>query len=175
MGKKFIFKILTAGEGGVGKTTMLYRYLEGHFSSETKLTVGVEFFVKEIEIDEIECALQLWDFGGQDRFRFLLESYTLGAQGAFLMFDLTRFFTTKTLAEWIKILRTHNPDLPVLLVGTKNDLKDKISVDDDYCLKLKEELNCFDFIKISSKTGENVNELFEILVRKILSTKMVLI
>ena len=80
MTKKFILKILTAGEGGVGKTTLLQRYVEGKFSEETKMTIGVEFFLKEMEIDEKHCTLQLWDFGGQERFRFLLESYVLDGE-----------------------------------------------------------------------------------------------
>ena len=87
MPKKFIMKILTAGEGGVGKTKLLHRYVEGKFSGETKMTIGVEFFLKEVMIDGQQCALQLWDFGGQERFRFLLENYVLGAKGALLLFD----------------------------------------------------------------------------------------
>ena len=71
--KKYILKILLAGEGGVGKTTLLHRYVEGKFSAETRMTIGVEFFLKEVEIDSHYCTLQLWDFGGQERFRFLLE------------------------------------------------------------------------------------------------------
>ncbi len=68
MTKKFILKILTAGEGGVGKTTLLHRYVEGKFSADTKMTIGVEFFLKEVVIDGKQCTLQLWDFGGQERF-----------------------------------------------------------------------------------------------------------
>ncbi|MHA2474338.1 MAG: ADP-ribosylation factor-like protein [Promethearchaeota archaeon] len=64
MPKKFILKILTAGDGGVGKTTLLHRYVEGRFSADTKMTIGVEFFLKETEIDSKQCTLQLWDFGG---------------------------------------------------------------------------------------------------------------
>ncbi len=93
MPKKYILKILTAGEGGVGKTTLLHRYVEGKFSGDTKMTIGVEFFLKEMELDGNQCTLQLWDFGGQERFRFLLDSYVMGAKGALLMFDLTRPMT----------------------------------------------------------------------------------
>ncbi len=168
MVKKFILKILTAGEGGVGKTTLLHRFVEGKFSAETKMTIGVEFFLKETVIDEQQCTLQLWDFGGQERFRFLLESYVLGAKGALLMFDLTRPITLDNLEQWINIVRKGDPDLPVLFVGTKTDLVDEIMVDDDYALSFKEAFNLFDFIKISSKSGDNVQIAFEKLTRKIL-------
>lgn len=168
MPKKFILKILTAGEGGVGKTTLLHRYVEGKFSAETKMTIGVEFFLKEVEIDQKQCTLQLWDFGGQERFRFLLESYVLGAKGALLMFDLTRMMTLDSLDQWIKIVRKGDPDLPVLFLGTKLDLEDDVQVDDDYAKTFLNEFNLINYLKISSKTGENVSNAFDILTRKIL-------
>ncbi|TFG25741.1 MAG: GTP-binding protein [Promethearchaeota archaeon] len=168
MTKKFILKILTAGEGGVGKTTLLHRYVEGKFSADTKMTIGVEFFLKEVEIDGKQCTLQLWDFGGQERFRFLLESYVLGAKGALLMFDLTRPMTLENLQQWVTICRKGDPNLPILFVGTKLDLVNDIMVDDEYALSFKDQFDLFDFLKISSKSGENVSEAFGILTRKIL-------
>lgn len=168
MPQKFILKILTAGEGGVGKTTLLHRYVEGKFSAETKMTIGVEFFLKETEIDSNHCTLQLWDFGGQERFRFLLESYVLGAKGALLMFDLTRLMSLENLQQWITIVRKGDPNLPVLFVGTKLDLTDEIQIDDDYAMSFLNEFNLIDYIKISSKTGENVGTVFEMLTRYIL-------
>lgn len=173
MGKKFILKLLTAGEGGVGKTTLLHRYVEGKFSQSTKMTIGVEFFLKEVEIDSQQCTLQLWDFGGQERFRFLLESYVLGAKGALLMFDLTRIQTLENLEQWVKIVRKGDPNLPILFVGTKLDLKEDIMVDDDYALSFLEELNLFDYIKISSKTGHNVQAAFKLLTRRILERQQI--
>ncbi|TKJ22327.1 MAG: hypothetical protein CEE43_07185 [Promethearchaeota archaeon Loki_b32] len=168
MPQKFILKILTAGEGGVGKTTLLHRYVEGKFSAETKMTIGVEFFLKETQIDSNHCTLQLWDFGGQERFRFLLESYVLGAKGALLMFDLTRLMSLENLQQWINIVRKGDPNLPVLFVGTKLDLTDEIQIDDDYAMSFLNEFNLIDYIKISSKTGENVGTVFEMLTRNIL-------
>ena len=168
MPSKYILKILTAGEGGVGKTTLLHRYVEGKFSAETKMTIGVEFFLKETEIDSKHCTLQLWDFGGQERFRFLLESYVLGAKGALLMFDLTRITTLENLQQWLNIVRKGAPDLPVLFLGTKLDLDDEIMVEDDYAKSFLSEFNLIDYLKISSKTGENVQKAFDVLTRKIL-------
>jgi small GTP-binding protein len=166
--KKFILKILTAGEGGVGKTTLLRRYVEGKFSAETKMTIGVEFFLKEVEVDGKQCTLQLWDFGGQERFRFLLESYVLGAKGAILMFDLTRPMTLENLEEWVNLVRRSDNTIPVLFLGTKLDLESDIMVEDNYALQFKDNYKLFDFLKISSKTGQNVQESFELLTRKIL-------
>ncbi|MBY8988533.1 MAG: GTP-binding protein [Candidatus Lokiarchaeota archaeon] len=166
--KKFILKILLAGEGGVGKTTLLHRYVEGRFSAETRMTIGVEFFLKEVEIDSKYCTLQLWDFGGQERFRFLLESYVLGAKGALLLFDLTRPITLEKLENWVNICRRGDPNLPILFLGTKHDLDNDIMVTDDYALEFKEAFNLFDYLKVSSKSGENVQNAFTLLTTKIL-------
>ena len=168
MPQKFILKILTAGEGGVGKTTLLHRYVEGKFSADTRMTIGVEFFLKETVVDEKQCTLQLWDFGGQERFRFLLESYVLGAKGAMLMFDLTRISSLDNLEQWLNIVRKGDPNLPVLFLGTKLDLAEEIQVDDDYAETFLNEYNLIDFLKISSKTGENVSQAFNMLTNKIL-------
>ena len=168
MPAKYILKILTAGEGGVGKTTLLHRYVEGKFSADTRMTIGVEFFLKETEIDGNQCTLQLWDFGGQERFRFLLESYVLGAKGAMLMFDLTRMSSLGNLEQWLNIVRKGDPNLPILFLGTKLDLEDEIQVDDDYAQSFLNEYNLIDFLKISSKTGENVSQAFDKLTNKIL-------
>ena len=71
----FTFKVILAGDGGVGKTTLVNRYIEDKFELDTKMTVGVNILNKNVVIgDEINCALQIWDFGGQERFRFFLDS-----------------------------------------------------------------------------------------------------
>jgi len=168
--KPIVLKVLTAGEGGVGKTTLLHRYVEGKFEANTKMTIGVEFFLKELRINNRNIMLQLWDFGGQERFRFLLQSYTSGAKGALLMFDLTRPLTLDRIGQWIDICRTDNPNLPILFLGTKNDLKSEISVTDDYAMEYLEKYELIDYLKISSKTGENVQKSFEILTINILNS-----
>ncbi|MHA1758100.1 MAG: Rab family GTPase, partial [Promethearchaeota archaeon] len=94
--KNIMYKVITAGEGGVGKTTLLHKFVEGKFKIDTKMTIGVGFFLKDITLENGKTySLQLWDFGGQELFRPFLDSYALGANGAILMFDLTRMDTLK--------------------------------------------------------------------------------
>ncbi len=92
----------------------------------------------------------------------------LGAKGALLMFDLTRPMTLENLHQWVELCRKGDSNLPILFVGTKIDLVNDIMVNDDYALSFKEQFALFDFLKISSKSGENVLEAFEILTRKVL-------
>jgi small GTP-binding protein len=163
-----VLKVIISGDGGVGKTTMLHRYIKGKFIDGLHMTIGVEFFLKELEIEGEKVMLQIWDFGGQERFRFLLKNYARGAKGALLMFDLTRPVTLENLDQWVEICRDENPELPIIFLGTKLDLLNFITVEDEFALTYKEKFNLFDFLKISSKTGQNVELAFELLAKEIM-------
>lgn len=167
MPKSILLKVITAGEGGVGKTTLLYRYIEGRFLADTRMTIGVEFFLKELNIDGKKILLQVWDFGGQEHFRPLLKNYAKGARGALLLFDLTRPSSLERIDQWVNICRQENPGIPIIFLGTKLDLEDQITVDESFVLNFKEEYGFFEFLKISSKTGENVNLAFELIAKEL--------
>ena len=165
--RNFIFKILVAGEGGAGKTSLLRRYVDGMFDESNVMTVGVDFFTKDVLFDNVHCSLQLWDLGGQKRFRYLLDNYVMGARGALLLFDLTMMPKIGDILEWVNITRLHDINLPIILVGTKNDLEDFIAVDDESAHHIKNAFNMIDYIKTSSKTGYNVDKLFDLLAKKL--------
>lgn len=170
MNRKALFKIIVAGDGGVGKTTLLKRYIDNTFDLHTKMSIGVELHQKIVNIDDIiKCELILWDLGGQDHFRFLLDRFVDGASGALLMFDLTRLSTLYNLVEWNSIVRKHDKMLPCLLLGAKLDLIENSDYNDEKSIEMQKDLNCSHFLKVSSKTGERVNEVFELLVREILN------
>src|SRR5271157_1218363 len=78
----YTFKILMMGAGSVGKTALCEKYVTGLWNPLTQLTIGVDFHIKTMKIDDKTVKLQIWDMGGEDRFRFLLSTYCLGAQGA---------------------------------------------------------------------------------------------
>ena len=172
MTKKYVYKILVAGQGGVGKTTLLTRIVTGKFVQNTAMTIGVEFHLLNLtlgnEDEKVSTVIQLWDFGGQERFRFMLDSYVAGARGALLLYDMTRLRTLDGLDEWVKIVRTHDPDLPILFVGTKLDRVEDITVSDDYAKEFLDPLNMFDHMKISSKDGTGVEQAFKKITRKVL-------
>ena len=167
MPKPILLKCITAGDGGVGKTTLLYRYVEGRFLADTRMTLGVEFFLKIVNIERKKINLQLWDFGGQEHFRPLLIDYAKGARGALLMFDLTRPSSLERIDEWVGICRNEDPDLPIIFLGTKLDLSDSKAFDDNYALELKEKYRFCNYLKTSSKTGENVNLAFTLLAEEL--------
>lgn len=169
----YTFKIITAGEGSVGKTTMLRRYVDGKFNFNTQMTIGVEIFQKTIKLIDINktIVLQLWDFGGQERFRFFLDSFVLGASAAFIVFDLTRMHSFEKVDEWVGIVRKYDPKLPLVLLGSKADLTDQILIKDETVLEKKKQFNFIDYLKTSAKTNLNIDKAFEVLLRAIFKIK----
>ena len=165
---KMFMKIITGGDGGVGKTTLLYRYVEGKFLTDTKTTLGVEFFWKVFNTNDKQIDLQLWDFGGQQVFRHILKTYASGAKGALLLFDLTNNSSLEQIDEWVDIFRENDPKLPIIFLGTKLDLTDLIVVEDKDAIFFKKKYDFIEYLKVSSKTAENVNLGFQMLVNEIM-------
>ncbi|MFW9895143.1 MAG: Rab family GTPase [Candidatus Thorarchaeota archaeon] len=165
-----IFKIITGGDAGVGKTTLLYRYVEGKFLVDTKSTLGVDFYWKKVITDNSQIDLQLWDFGGQEVFRHILINYAKGANGALILIDLTNKSSLEQIDNWVDIFREDDPNLPIIFLGAKLDLTDLIVVEDKDATFLKEKYHFIDYVKISSKTDENVNLAFQLLVNEIVKS-----
>ena len=164
--RTYIYKIIVAGEGGVGKTTLINRYATGKFEVDTRMTIGVGFLVFEEngKFDET-FKLQVWDFGGEKRFRFILPSYCNGAQGVILAFDLTRISSLLNLRDWIELIKEHTKNPVILLIGTKNDLAKENGEDiipDDLINQFLSSISLDKsvFFKTSSKTGENIANVF---------------
>jgi Ras-related protein Rab-11A len=163
------FKIPIIGDGGVGKTTLTHRYLHGLFKESYHLTIGVDFFLKKFEIDGRNVSLQIWDFAGEEKFRFLLPGVINGAHGTIFMFDITRYGTFENLSTWFNVFKTanenFNQDVPALLVGSKTDLKGLRTVSAKEAKSLAQNNNFKEYIECSSKNGENVEEIFQAITK----------
>jgi Ras-related protein Rab-11A len=158
------FKLPIIGDGGVGKTTLTHRYLHGLFKESYHLTIGVDFFLKKLEIGGKKVSLQIWDFAGEEKFRFLLPGVINGANGTIFMFDITRYITFENLANWLTVFKTanenHNQKVPALLVGSKTDLKGIRTVPTKEANSFAKNNDFVAYIECSSKSGENVEDLF---------------
>jgi small GTP-binding protein len=167
-----MFKIVIFGDGGVGKTTLINRYLTGVFTSDSTMTIGVDFHVKKVDIDGKRVGLQIWDFAGENRFRFLMPSYVVGASGGVFMFDITRYTSLKNFNDWIEIFKkgykADTQQIPVLMVGSKLDLEYKRAVSREEAFELAKENNLFGYLECSAKSGENVEDIFKEISRLML-------
>ncbi len=155
------------GDAGCGKTTMTHRFLTNLFKSDTKMTIGVDFEVKSLEINGKKVKLQIWDFGGEERFRFLLPTYVRGANGALFMYDVTNYASLAHIDDWLLVVRKEikldQDTFPIIVVGGKADLIDDREVTGDEGINIAKSRSVDGFIECSSKTGENVEQTFNAL------------
>jgi len=160
----YTFKILLLGDASVGKTSFTKRYCYNIFNPSERLTIGVDFHVKTIDLRGLKVKLQIWDVGGEERFRFLLPTYTLGANAAFLLYDITRPATLDNITEWTSIVRQKAGEIPIMLVGAKLDLaKSQRKVPREHGIQTAEKNKMAGFSELSSKDNININEAFETL------------
>ena len=168
------FKIIVAGEGGVGKTTFVTRCTIGDYIEDDDITIGANFALKKIHHNGYDYSYQIWDFAGEERFRFILPSFCRGTTAGFVCFDLTRPPTLAALPSWINMIRKYAGNIPLVLLGFKADIlaSDKPlmmpCVDLEHAKQFTNDHKLIDFIPISSKNDENINQAFLLLSNTIL-------
>jgi len=166
------FKICIFGAGGVGKTTMVQRYITGRFKESTKMTIGADILIKELEFNNWKVRLQIWDFGGEARFRFFLPPYARGAFAGIFMYDITRYNTLLDFDDWVKIFMKGasfgERQVPVLMVGGKLDLEGRRTISAEEASHFALSRNVYKIIECSSKTGQNVELIFRDIANKIM-------
>ncbi|XP_050094182.1 ras-related protein Rab-18-B-like [Anopheles aquasalis] len=164
------FKILIIGESGVGKSSLMLRFTEDGFDSDQALTIGVDFKTKTLDVDGVKVKLAIWDTAGQERFRTLTPSYYRDAQGAILVYDVTKKDTFQKLESWLNELEIYGTrnNMAKMIVGNKIDQPDRcITRDEGFRFAKKHRMM---FIETSAKTSEGVKDAFEEVVRKIMET-----
>ena len=163
---KKTIKVIVSGDGGVGKTSFLNRLVNDRFDDSSELTRGVDFYSKSIFVNGSEFNFVMWDFAGQDQFKTLLNDFVEGSLAAFVLFDLTRINTIENVHDWIITLKKFG-HIPIILIGTKKDLISPAELHniDIYISEIKQEYdNVITYLKISSKTGENIRSAFKFLI-----------
>ncbi|MFX0058747.1 MAG: GTP-binding protein [Candidatus Hodarchaeota archaeon] len=169
--RKYSFKIVVVGDGGVGKSTMIQRLITGQFIP-MKITIGTDLATYRLNVDGTDVRLQIWDFAGEKRFRYFLPNYSRGAQGCLLCFDVTRYSSFQNLPEWYNVVKTCASNPIFVLVGGKVDLAEmKRVVKTEEAQTFQKEFNIEHFFETSSKTGVNNNNIFETISREILRKK----
>jgi len=164
---EFIFKICLLGEPNVGKTSIVHRFVQNLFKPDYKATLGVNLFKKDAEIDGKIVSTQIWDLGGQESFKSLRKLYLQGAHGALVIYDTTNRSSFEKLIEWVQSFKGLRGEEPLLLIGNKTDLKDKIKVKEDEGKNLAQIYN-MEYLLTSAKTGANIESAFKQLIKKIL-------
>jgi len=157
---KYTFKILLLGDGAVGKTSLVQRFIHGKFQSGYLMTIGMEPYSRFEDISGTKVCLQLWDIAGQDRFASMRQIFFKGSLGALVTYDMTRRQSFDNLKTWIGEARSESPRIMLMLAGNKIDLEDLRDVSTEEGEKYAKDNGMIGFIETSAKTGDNVAEAF---------------
>ncbi|MFX1386205.1 MAG: GTP-binding protein [Promethearchaeota archaeon] len=161
---EYAFKLILGGEGGVGKTSMVHRFVEDSFQADYKSTIGTSIMKKECEFHGLDSKVRfvIWDLAGQAQFKRVRQTYVSNAEAGILVYDVTRKETLNSLESWFKEIKSVSPTISLILVGNKIDLVDDRVISIDQGEELAKKLS-LSYIETSARTGENINDAFKML------------
>lgn len=167
-GKKVLnLKMILLGDCGVGKTSILNRYIHKTFSYSEKATISEDHKTKIIDLDQESIAqLNIWDTAGEERYSVLPKQYYKDSHCVIIVFDLTDEKSFSNIKNKINEVDDNAPrDVVIAIVGNKSDLTGDIKINKDEVDKIKEQ---YPYYEVSAKNGNNVSLLFEELCYKII-------
>ena len=161
--------IIIIGDSKVGKTTLMKRYINGHFTENIIPSLGIELYRKIKEINRKKYLIKIWDTCGQERFRSITQNYYRNADGVMLLFDSNNIESFHNLNIWLNSLKEYSiKNFPLIIIGTKSDLP--INVHDNDINIFCNQFN-IKWFRTSAKTGENISISFDFLTKEILNIK----
>ncbi len=160
-------KIVVVGDAAVGKTSLIVRFVKGVFNPSYIITLGVNFFVQDINVRNTTLRFTVWDTAGQERFGPVRKKYYLGARGAVLVFDLTNTESFERLNFWMNEVKQACGDIPMVFVGNKADLHSAVTAEQIQDFATANEIT---YVETSAKTGMNVVKPFFFLAPLILES-----
>ena len=166
-------KLLMIGDSGVGKTCLLLRYANDSFSPTFITTIGIDFKIKNLELDGKRIKLQIWDTAGQERFRTITTSYFRGAQGILLVYDVTDRRSFESIRNWVGQIQQH-ADVHVnkILIGNKCDMTPQRVVTTEEGQSLANDFG-IQFFETSAKNDINVEKSFVTIAREVKNRMLV--
>ncbi len=157
-----IIKVVMAGDGGVGKTSLIRRYCTGMFQESRIMTIGVDFHIKIVEVDGKPVKLSIWDIAGQERFGAFRDSFYRGARAVALVYDVADPLSLENLLKWQREIARVSPDCSFMVVGNKIDLPRQVQRPqaESWAQKLK-----FPYVETSALSGTGVEDFFNVLAQ----------
>ncbi|XP_044913624.1 ras-related protein Rab-23 isoform X2 [Felis catus] len=160
-------KMVVVGNGAVGKSSMIQRYCKGIFTKDYKKTIGVDFLERQIQVNDEDVRLMLWDTAGQEEFDAITKAYYRGAQACVLVFSTTDRESFEAISSWREKVVAEVGDIPTVLVQNKIDLLDDSCIKNEEAEALAKKLK-LRFYRTSVKEDLNVTEVFKYLAEKYL-------
>ena len=168
--KKQSIHLLLVGDSAVGKTCLLSRFISDKFNFNLVSTIGLDYKMKEINVDNVPYNLLIWDTAGQERFRTITPSFFRGAHGVAVVYDVSSQESFEHVKFWCDEISFHaTTTMHTILIGNKCDVEEKDrQVTTLQGAKLAEEMNIPLFIETSAKENINVNKAFDSLTNEII-------
>jgi Ras-related protein Rab-1A len=167
---QFIFKVPVAGDGAVGKTSLIVRYTQGTFTDTYKMTIGTSFAVKTVDLDQVMVKLQIWDLAGQPHFGGVRPLFYQGSTGVIYVFSVIDRASFDHLAGWLEEAQKNAGNVPGILIGNKTDLPDQRVVSREEAEAFATQMG-LRYIETSAKKDENVGDAFRQVAVTIMQTK----
>nr|CCA22973.1 Rab5 family GTPase putative [Albugo laibachii Nc14] len=153
-------KVVLLGDTGVGKSSLVLRFVTNNFRPYSESTIGASFMSKMIMVENTPIKYQIWDTAGQEKYHSLAPMYYRGAAAAIVVYDITRKQSLATLKNWVKELKQLGPEnIVIAIAGNKSDLEDKREVPSAQAKAYADEIGAL-FIETSAKEDTNVSDLF---------------
>lgn len=170
--KKVLLKVIILGDSGVGKTSLMNRYVNNKFSNQYKATIGADFLTKEVMVDERLVTMQIWDTAGQERFQSLGVAFYRGADCCVLVFDVTVQKTFETLDSWrdeflIQASPRDPENFPFVVLGNKIDLEGR-AISQKRAMSWCQGKNGIPYFETSAKDSTNVEQAFQTIAKNAL-------
>mgnify|MGYP001812898857 FL=1 len=153
------FKIVMAGNGRVGKSSLLHRYVAGQFNRSYSVTIGADFASREVDMGDRTIRLIIWDLAGQRRFHVVRDGFYRGARVVILVFDITNRRSWEDLLLWEKEIVRRVPKARIVVVGNKTDLQRKRAIAHQVAHRWAMQ-NRYGYVETSCATGAGVDDLF---------------
>lgn len=167
-----LYKIVLAGDLGVGKTSIFHRYDINKFFENKESTFGLDKLTKDVTVDGKRCKINVWDTAGMERTRSLTSNYYRGSQAIILVYAIDDMYSLTVLRNWIADITKDAQEALKFLVGNKIDLEDEGSqVDDQLADSFCKNNGIQKLYRVSAKTGAGVKEMFDDVVKMLISNK----
>ena len=161
-------KLMILGDSTVGKTAILRQYCKNVFLGKYVTTVGIDFQMKYINLNNKKIRLQIWDTAGQERYRVVTKNYFNSSDGFIIVYDITNRETFKSINNWIEQITTiAGENIKCIIFGNKNDLIDKRQVQEEEGRELAKKYKS-NFFETSAKSGDNVEEGFKSIITDVM-------
>ena len=159
-GKPREVKVVLLGHQGVGKSSIVLRFVTNNFRQFSESTIGASYMSKLVVVDEKAIKFQIWDTAGQEKYHSLAPMYYRNAAAAVLVYDITKASTFKTLQNWVYELEQRGPkEIALAIVGNKADLSAQREVEQKTAREYAEEIGGV-FLEPSAKNNEGIADVF---------------